>query len=387
VIRRCLASLGAPAAVLAVVALAPVPAGGQAPAPAATTQSAAAKTWTSPRTPWGEPDLQGVWTYEGATPLQRPKEFAGREFLTDAEVAQRTKAEQERLARNLAGADGRHPLKESTLESGALNSFWLESGSARKVSRRTSLIVGPDGLIPYTSEMLKRAAAQAEVHAGRYPTPFFHQTWLEFDTEERCLTHGVPGAMLAGAGEGPNQILQSPGYVVILQESFVDRRTIPTDGRPHGNIRSWREDSIGRWEGDTLVVETINFADKSHYRWAGASSGEWRPRRCASSNASRGSTRTRSTTSSRSTIRQGLPDPGQLWFPSQSFRYRFWSRGVTRGITPPSTPLAEFATSRRPPQKPRRRRDRNESDALTRRMHRRHWRPGHTDLVERYPRD
>jgi len=268
-IRRCLASLGALAAVMAVVSLASVHAGGQAPTAAATTQSAAAKTWTSPRTPWGDPDLQAVWTYEGATPLQRPKEFAGREFLTDAEVTQRTQAENEKLAKNLAGADGRPPLKESTLERGALNSFWLESGSAKKVSRRTSLIVGPDGRIPYTSGMLKRAAAQEEVHAGRYPTPFFHQTWLEFDTEERCLTHGVPGAMLAGAGEGPNQILQSPGYVVILQESFVDRRTIPTDGRPHGNIRSWRGDSVGRWEGDTLVVETINFADKSHYRWAG----------------------------------------------------------------------------------------------------------------------
>jgi len=267
-IRRCLASLGALAAVMAVVSLASVQAGGQAPTAAATTQSTAAKTWTPPRTPWGEPDLQGVWRYDGATPMQRPKEFAGREFLTDAEVAQRTKAENDRLAKNLAGVDGRPPLTESTLENGATNSFWLESGTARKVSRRTSLIVGPDGQIPYTPEMRTRAAAQAEVHAGRYPTPFFHQTWLEFDTEERCLTHGVPGAMLGGNGEGPNQILQSPGVVVILQESFIDRRTIPTDGRPHGNIRSWRGDSVGRWEGDTLVVETINFADKSHYRWA-----------------------------------------------------------------------------------------------------------------------
>jgi hypothetical protein len=267
-IRRCLASVGALAAVMAVVSLASVHAGGQVPTAAATTQSAAAKTWSPPRTPWGEPDLQGVYRYVGATPLQRPKDFGAREFLTDAEVAQRTKAEQERLAKNLAGADGRSPLTESTLESGALNSFWLESGTAKIVSNRTSLIVGPDGQIPYTSEMRARAAAQAEVHAGRYPTPFFHQSWLEFETEERCLTHGVPGAMLGGNGEGPNQILQSPGYVVILQESFIDRRTIPTDGRPHGNIRTWRGDSVGRWEGDTLVVETINFADKSHYRWA-----------------------------------------------------------------------------------------------------------------------
>jgi len=268
-IHRCLASLGALAAVMAVVSLASVPAGGQVPTAAATTQSAAANAWTPPRTPWGEPDLQGVWTYDGATPMQRPAELAGREFLTDGEVAQRNQAERERLAERLAGVEGGRPsLTESPIERNATNSFWMERGTARKVSRRTSLIVGPDGQIPYTPEMRKRAAAQAEVHAGRYPTPFFHQTWLELDTEERCLTHGVPGAMLGGPGEGPNQILQSPGYVVILQESFIDRRTIPTDGRPHGNIRTWRGDSVGRWEGHTLVVETTNFADKSHYRWA-----------------------------------------------------------------------------------------------------------------------
>jgi len=268
-IHRCLASVGALAAVMAVVSLASVPAGGQVPTAAATTQSAAAETWTPPRTPWGEPDLQGVWRYDGATPMQRPAELAGREFLTDGEVAQRNQAERERLAERLAGADGGRPsLTESPIERNATNGFWMERGTARKVSRRTSLIVGPDGQIPYTPEMRKRAAAQAEIHAGRYPTPFFHQSWLELDTEERCLTHGVPGAMLGGIGDAPNQILQSPGYVVILQESFIDRRTIPTDGRPHGNIRTWRGDAVGRWEGQTLVVETTNFADKSHYRWA-----------------------------------------------------------------------------------------------------------------------
>jgi hypothetical protein len=126
----------------------------------------------------------------------------------------------------------------------------------------------PDGKIPYTPEMRKREAAQALIHAGDYPTRFFHQSWLEQPTDDRCLTHGVPGAMLGGTSAAVNMIVQSPGYVVILQEAINDRRIIPTDGRPHGNIRTWRGDAVGRWEGQTLVVETINFADKSQYAWS-----------------------------------------------------------------------------------------------------------------------
>ena len=84
---------------------------------------------------------------------------------------------------------------------------------------------------------------------------------------ERCITDGVQGSLMGGPGGGPNQLMQSPGWLAILQEARNDRRTIPTDGRPHGNLRDWRGDAVGRWEGDTLVVETTNFADKSHYRW------------------------------------------------------------------------------------------------------------------------
>ena len=122
------------------------------------------------------------------------------------------------------------------------------------------MIVGPDGQIPYTPEARKRDAARDRDSAGRYPTPFFHQSWLEFDIGERCLTDGVQGALLGGPAGGPSQFMQSPGWLAILHEARNDRRTIPTDGRPHGNVRDWRGDAVGRWEGDTLVIETTNFA-------------------------------------------------------------------------------------------------------------------------------
>jgi hypothetical protein len=129
------------------------------------------------------------------------------------------------------------------------------------------MIVGPDGQIPYTAAARKKDAEQAEISDGRYPTPFFHQSWLQFTMNERCITDGVQGTLVGGPGGGPSQIMQSPGWLAILQEARNDRRTIPTDGRPHGNVRDWRGDAVGRWEGDTLVVETTNFDDKSHYRW------------------------------------------------------------------------------------------------------------------------
>ena len=273
---RCLVSMSAFAAVMAVLWLASVPAGGQAPAAAATAQSAAATTWTPPRTPWGEPDLQGVWRYEGGrgslvTPLERPKEFGARELLTDAEIAQRIQSDKETVARKLAGQDGaavgRRSVEESPIQGNEYNAFWQETFRESVPFRRTSLIVGPDGQIPYTPEARKQDAAQAEIEAGRYPTPFYHQSWLEFRVGERCITDGVQEGLFGGPAGGPSQFMQSPGWLVILHEARNDRSTIPTDGRPHGTVRDWRGDAVGRWEGDTLVVETTNFLDKSHYRW------------------------------------------------------------------------------------------------------------------------
>ena len=227
-----------------------------------------ASTWTHPRTAWGDPDLHGVWRYEAAIALERPSQFAGREFLTDKEVAQGEQLETEQEAKRLAGLEGadvgRRSVSESPIRGNEYNSFWQDHGRPRKVYKQTSLIADPrDGKIPYTPDAQK-ADARSTARYGIGP----FESYLDPDTGERCLTDGVTGMMWQGPNGGHNQIVQSPGYVTILHEEYRDRRIIPVDGRPHKNIRQWFGDAVGHWEGDTLVVDTTNFLDRTNYEWA-----------------------------------------------------------------------------------------------------------------------
>jgi len=233
-----------------------------------TAERVGAGTWTHSRTAWGDPDLQGVWRYEAAIALERPAQFDGRESLTDEEVAQKEKIETEQEAKRLAGFEGvdvgRRSLSESPIRGNEYNSFWQDHGRPRKVYKQTSLIVDPrDGRIPYTPDAQK---ADARTTARYGVGPF--ESYLDPDTGERCLTDGVTGMMWQGPNGGHNRIVQSPGYVTILHEEYRDRRIIPVDGRPHRNIRQWFGDAVGHWEGDTLVVDTTNFLDKTNYEWA-----------------------------------------------------------------------------------------------------------------------
>lgn len=233
-----------------------------------TAERVGAGTWTHPRTAWGDPDLQGVWRYEAAIALERPAQFDGRESLTDEEVAQKEEIETEQEAKRLAGFEGvdvgRRSLSESPIRGNEYNSFWQDHGRPRKVYKQTSLIVDPrDGRIPYTPDAQK---ADARTTARYGVGPF--ESYLDPDTGERCLTDGVTGMMWQGPNGGHNRIVQSPGYVTILHEEYRDRRIIPVDGRPHRNIRQWFGDAVGHWEGDTLVVDTTNFLDKTNYEWA-----------------------------------------------------------------------------------------------------------------------
>jgi hypothetical protein len=253
-------SVAAAALVLAVV--------GVVALPACRPPTLNAPSATAPRTAWGDPDLQGVWRYEGAIPLERPAQFDGGESLSDQEVAERQKIEQEQAEKRLAGLEGaavgRRSVAESPIRGNEYNSFWQDHGRPRQVSNRTSLIVDPpDGRLPYIADA-RKAEARA---AARYGVGPF-ESYLDPDTGERCLTDGVTGMMWQGPNGGHNRIVQSPGYVTILHEEYRDRRIIPIDGRQHGSIRQWFGDAVGRWDGDTLVVDTTNFVDRTNYEWA-----------------------------------------------------------------------------------------------------------------------
>ena len=229
--------------------------------------------WTVPRTSDGKPDLQGFWTTQTYTPLERPERFAGREFLTDEEFAELTE---------ILTAEGVDPLgarRAFTSDDDAErvqrtqqadpthydNSTWLRTSTPKGLSsRRTSLIVDPpDGRIPaLTSDGQARAVARAEARG--------FDSYQNRPYQERCLawTHEGP-PMVPPPYNDLYQIFQTPGYVVLFPELSNNLiRIIPTDGRPHVSerIRQWPGDSRGRWEGDTLVIETRNFTDKTAFR-------------------------------------------------------------------------------------------------------------------------
>ena len=198
------------------------------------------------RTPWGHPDLQGTWNNSTITPLERPRELAGREFLTADEVRTLDAAAAERYDQRLTDA-----VQDVDA---AYNQVWWERGKTVG-SRRTSLIVDPpDGRIPaLTPDGRKRAAAVAARLRGVTEGP------EDRNLAERCLTRGAP--KLPGGYNNNFQIVQTPTHVVIMQEMIHETRIIPLDGRPHlpAAVTAWLGDSRGRWDADTLVVETTNY--------------------------------------------------------------------------------------------------------------------------------
>jgi hypothetical protein len=228
-------------------------------------QQPATQGWTQSKTPWGDPDLQGVWRYEAAVPLERPARFEGRATLTDEEVAQIQKVEEEQEAQRLAGAEGAAVGRggNSPIRGNEYNSFWQDHGRPRQVFRQTSLVVDPpDGRIPYTADA-KKAETRTAARYGAGP----YESYLDPDTGERCLTDGVTALMWQGPNGGHNRIVQSPGFVTILHEEYLDRRIIPVDGRGGTGVRQWFGNAVGKWEGNTLVVETTNFIDRLNYEW------------------------------------------------------------------------------------------------------------------------
>jgi hypothetical protein len=218
-----------------------------------------------PRTVDGQPDLQGVWNFSTITPLERTAEFAGREFLTDAEAKQ---FEQRTVEQSNRDNRGQNPDADVA---SAYNEFWWDRGvHAARVNgkARTSLIVDPrDGRIPaLTPDGQARAAARADARRER-PADGPEDRSLG----ERCLLFNAGPPMLSGPYNNYIQILQTRDHVVILNEMIHDARIVPLDGRPHlpSSIRSWLGDSRGHWDGNTLIVETTNFTPKTNVRGSG----------------------------------------------------------------------------------------------------------------------
>ena len=256
-----LAARGALLTVLALL-LAALPAAGQ---------DDGADGFTAPRTPWGDPSLQGIWSSKTRTPLERPDQYEGREFLTAEEVA-----DLEAGARH-ASATGsgatllpERPERGTAVDvAGAYNSVFSSRGTTLVRTGRTSLVIDPpDGKIPYSAEGREKLAAEMEYRQALIEADLQDHVSMAEGPEDRpndrCLGFTLPCTHMYCAF---SRIVQAPGMVTIYYEAGHTGgtyRSIPLDGRPHvpPHIRQWYGDSVGHWEGDTLVVDTTNFTDR-----------------------------------------------------------------------------------------------------------------------------
>jgi len=220
---------------------------------------AASKPYSAPRTPWGDPDLQGNYTnvYENGTPLERPDQFAGRNLddITGTELREIKEAARQRT------------IEAFNTPINAPDNWWQPALALGKGSQAWLVVDPKDGKIPpLTPEAQKRIAARAAARktSGRGEA----DSWTDRSLYDRCLTRGLPGSMMPAIYGNSYQIVQGPGMVAIVYEMIHETRVIPIQGGPHvrTSIDLDMGDARGRWEGDTLVVETRNFKERSVYR-------------------------------------------------------------------------------------------------------------------------
>jgi len=262
--RRLTAHLAA----LTIATLAAVPANGQAP----------------PRTPWGAPDLQGVWDFRTITPMERPRDLADQEFLTAEEAASRNQAAEARAV-DLASRPSRRTQVDPSGNvdrgedgaPGSYNNFWFDRGLSVISTNRTSLVTDPpDGRIPpLTPDAQGRGDALAEARKDTGPHEPTPGGWVEDlglnGLQARCITGFNSGPPMTPGGYNNNmQLFQTPDTVVIFNEMNHNTRVIPLGGGSHVDLRLWAGDSRGRWVDDTLVVETKNFLRETSFMRGGS---------------------------------------------------------------------------------------------------------------------
>ncbi len=238
-------------AVIAVVTLAAAPAAAQ-----------------MPRTPWGAPDLQGIWDFRTITPLERPEDLGDKAFLTVEEAAEAEAAE---IQRNIDLWEAEARRTETGGNVGAYNNFWMDRGTNPVETRRTSLIIyPPNGRFPELSEVGAERAEARRAYMAEHPA----DSYTDRNTSDRCIVGFNAGPPITPLAYNQNmQLFQTPDLVVIYTEMVHTPRFVPLDGRAplDPGIRLWSGDSRGRWEGNTLVVETANFNEKR--QWIPLTSG------------------------------------------------------------------------------------------------------------------
>ncbi|HTA40844.1 MAG TPA: hypothetical protein VK789_00275 [Bryobacteraceae bacterium] len=236
-----------PALVIGLAALAPLQLLSQTAA-----KKPGAKIWVQPRTPDGQPDIEGVWTNPTITPFERPAGLASKSVLTPEEAADLEK-------KAVANNTDKPPAPGDV---GTYNRVWFDSGTKVVSTHQTSLVVDPpDGRVPLKPSAEAKRDYDLAHNADSYE---YMSLW------DRCITRGVPAGMFPAGYNNAYQIFQTPGYVTILYEMIHETRVIPIDGSPHvpSGVRLWNGDSRGRWEGNTLVVDITNFNGKG---WIGTS--------------------------------------------------------------------------------------------------------------------
>ena len=218
---------------------------------------AAGQSEDVPRMPWGRPDVQGVWDFGTMTPMERPEQFAGKAILTEEDVATAVENANKRWQLVAEGADN---------STGTYNEFWFDIGTGVTEDRRTSLITKPsDGKVPQLTPTAAERATARRAYLRDHPADF----WEDRSIGERCILGFNTGPpMTPSAYNNIVQLFQTEDHVVLLNEMVHDSRIVPLDNRPHlpPHMRQWHGDSRGYWDGDTLVVETINFTNKTSFR-------------------------------------------------------------------------------------------------------------------------
>ena len=223
---------------------------------------------TAPRTPWGAPDLQGIWDFRTITPLERPEDLGDQAFYTAEEASS---LEQEAVERDIELWEREAQRTEAGGNVGAYNNFWMDRGTKPIETRRTSLITAPPtGRFPELSEIGQERADARRAYLEEHPA----DSYADRNTSDRCIVGFNAGPPITPLAYNQNmQLFQTPDYVVIHTEMVHTSRIVPLDGRAaiDDDIRLWTGDSRGRWEGDTLVIESANFNDQR--QWIPLTSG------------------------------------------------------------------------------------------------------------------